>query len=100
MSESRHGVPVMAVVQAHPTDQVGEMVLGGEKFPLPRFSVPTPTRTTTGAIEAMALYAGQSVGAVHRRQPAAEIVRELSEGSSRLLEGWSAAAGAGARGGS
>jgi nitronate monooxygenase len=80
--------------QAHPTDQVGEMVLGGEKIPLPRFAVPTPTRTTTGAIEAMALYAGQSVGAVHRRQPAAEIVRELADGASRLLNRWSARASA------
>jgi hypothetical protein len=33
----------------------------------------------------MALYAGQSVGAMTARQPAAEIVRELAEGAARLL---------------
>lgn len=40
-------------------------------------SVSTPHAETTGAIEAMALYAGQSVGAVRSVQPAADIVREL-----------------------
>jgi NAD(P)H-dependent flavin oxidoreductase YrpB (nitropropane dioxygenase family) len=82
--------------QAHPSDQVGEMVLGGERLPLPRFAVPTPTRQTTGAIGAMALYAGQSVGAVQARQPAAEIIRELADGAARLLARWSHAP-AGAR---
>lgn len=36
-----------------------------------------PTRTSTGPVEARALYAGQSVGAVRSRQSAAEIVAEL-----------------------
>ena len=36
-----------------------------------------PTTATTGAVEARALYAGQSVGSVRSRQPAAEIVDEL-----------------------
>lgn len=34
-------------------------------------------KTTTGTIGAMSLFAGQSVGAIKRIQPAAEIVREL-----------------------
>lgn len=58
-------------------DIVGEATFGDSRMPVPRFSVPCPTRSTTGAIGAMALYAGESVGAVQRRQPAAEIVREL-----------------------
>jgi hypothetical protein len=33
----------------------------------------------------MALYAGESVGAVERVQPAAEIMRELAEGAERIL---------------
>jgi nitronate monooxygenase len=78
---------------AHPSDQVGEMMLGGERWPLPRFAVPTPTRQTTGAIEAMALYAGQGVGGVAARQPAAAIVRELADGAARLLASWSRADG-------
>jgi hypothetical protein len=33
----------------------------------------------------MALYAGESVGAVKAVVPAAEVVRELAEGAERLL---------------
>ncbi len=50
-----------------------------------RFGSPTPNRDAVGDIGAMALYAGHSVDAVRRVQPAAEIVRELSEGAERLL---------------
>ena len=44
-----------------------------------------PTSTSVGAVEARALYAGQSVGAVRSRQPAAEIVAELVEEAERVL---------------
>jgi nitronate monooxygenase len=64
---------------------VGETVLGGTRVPVPRFASLTPRRETTGAIEAMALYAGESVGAVRRVQPAAAIVREFVEEAERLL---------------
>jgi len=59
-------------------DSVGELAMGDMKMPLPRFAVPCPGRTTTGTISAMALYAGQSFGAVTKVQPAADIVKELS----------------------
>jgi hypothetical protein len=42
----------------------------------------------TGEIDAMALYAGESVGGVTRVQPAAEIVHELAEGAEQLLRRW------------
>ena len=45
-------------------------------------------RTTSGAIEAMWLAAGKSVGGVKRVQPAAEIVLELAEDAERLLGRW------------
>jgi nitronate monooxygenase len=48
--------------------------------PIPRYSFSAPTRGTTGDIEAMALYAGQAVGLVNKRQPAASIVSELAAG--------------------
>lgn len=54
-------------------------------FTVPRNGVVSPTRETTGTIDAMALYAGESVSAVRRVQPAAEIVRELTEGAAALL---------------
>ena len=47
-----------------------------------------PTTDDTGAVEARALYAGQSVGAVRARQPAAEIVAELiKEAEAALARG-------------
>src|SRR5262249_18303590 len=49
---------------ALPDEVVGQTTIGGVPMPLPRFSVPTPTRATTGKVEAMALYVGESVGAV------------------------------------
>jgi nitronate monooxygenase len=68
----------VAAAEAHPQETVGELVMGDVRMPLPRFGVPCPGRTTTGNIAAMALYAGQSVGAVTKTQPAAEIVAELT----------------------
>jgi nitronate monooxygenase len=75
--------------EAFDGELVGELVAGAQRTPLPRFSVFTPTRETTGAIEAMALYAGESVGAVRTVQPAATIVRELANEAERLLQRWS-----------
>jgi len=46
-----------------------------------------PSTTATGSIEARALYAGQSVGSVRSRQPAAEIVAELVTGAEHALRG-------------
>jgi NAD(P)H-dependent flavin oxidoreductase YrpB (nitropropane dioxygenase family) len=66
-------------------DPVGEVNWGGQTMPIPRFAVIAPTTETRGRIEAMALYAGQSVGAVTRVQPAAEIIDELVDGAARLL---------------
>jgi nitronate monooxygenase len=75
--------------EAFEGEVVGEMEMGGQKMPLPRFAVPNPMRDTTGTIEAMALYAGQSVDGVRGVMPAAEIVRELADGAERSLQRWS-----------
>ena len=64
---------------------VGDVGGDGEPFQIPRFAVRPPNRSTRGRIDAMALYAGQSVGAVKAIVPAAEVVRELAEGAERLL---------------
>ena len=61
-------------------DIAGETVLGGVSMPVPRWAPPPPGRSTTGHVEAMALYAGQGVGAVRAVAPAAAIVAELTEG--------------------
>jgi nitronate monooxygenase len=60
-------------------------IAGGRRIAVPRFGVLCPRRDTTGEIEAMALYAGESVGQVRAVQPAAVIVEELSQGAEQLL---------------
>ena len=61
-------------------EQAGEVVLGGARLPVPRFGSLPPTEGSSGAIEAMCLYAGQSVGGVTAIEPAAAIVAELAAG--------------------
>jgi len=61
-------------------EQAGIMRLAGAELPVPRFGPQAPTRESTGHVEAMAFYAGQSAGAVTSVQPAAEIVAELGRG--------------------
>ena len=61
-------------------DDAGVVRMGGMELPVARFAPMPPTRESTGAIEAMPFYAGQSAGAVTAIRPAAEIVRELAAG--------------------
>ena len=83
----------MEAVKSFPGEMVGEGAIGESKYPVPRLAPPTPNRATIGEIGAMALYAGHSVDAVKRVQPAVEIVRELSEGAERLLAAWAPSGG-------
>jgi NAD(P)H-dependent flavin oxidoreductase YrpB (nitropropane dioxygenase family) len=72
--------------RAFPKDVTGEIEIAGNgRVAVPRFGVPCPTRQTTGEIEAMALYAGGSVGQVCAVQSASAIVEELSVGAEKLL---------------
>jgi len=66
---------------------VAESRLGGEVFPIRRFMVFPPNRETTGAVETMALYAGQSAGMVREQMPAAKIVAELILEATELISG-------------
>ena len=59
--------------------------IGGSNGAVPRFAATVADRTATGHVGEMALYAGQSVGAVKRIMPAREIVRELAEQAEELL---------------
>lgn len=70
----------IAAAEALPDQQVGVVRLAGAEIPVARFGAVPPTRESTGAIEAMPFYAGESAGAVTRIQPAAEIVDELAAG--------------------
>lgn len=76
----------IAAAEAFQGDTVGEATsLDGTRFPVLRFASFGVDRTTTGAIEAMSLWAGESVSGVTRVQPASEIVRELADEAERLL---------------
>jgi nitronate monooxygenase len=85
-----HRVLRSSVVAAEALEDefAGEIEHAGHRQPVPRLSPPAPGRSATGRIDAMALYAGQSVGAVQRLQPAETIVRDLAQGAERLLRRW------------
>jgi nitronate monooxygenase len=84
---STHGVLRSAIeaADAFEGDVVGEVEVSGERRPIRRFQGAPPFKAVTGTVDAMACYAGQSVGSVKRVQPAAEIVAELFEGADALL---------------
>ena len=69
-------------------DAVGEIEIGGTTMPVPRLSVLAPTRATTGSVDAMALYAGQSVTDVAGVVPACDVVIEITTGAEELLRHW------------
>jgi nitronate monooxygenase len=75
----------VAAAQGVTDEIVAQMSLGAARIPVPKLSVPSPTRDASGNIAAMALYAGESVGAVTEVAAAADVVRELAEGAERLL---------------
>ena len=77
----------IATARTRTADPVATIVLGDATVPVPRLGPMAPTRSTTGDVAAMALYAGQGVAAVREILPAAEIVAELTDGAERLLRG-------------
>ncbi len=76
--------------QSFAGDIVGERIESetGKRVPALRFQPMAVDKTKTGAIEAMPLWAGESVGGVKRLQPASEIVRELADEAEKLLRRW------------
>ncbi|MGX0877866.1 nitronate monooxygenase [Roseovarius sp. MBR-154] len=56
-----------------------------EGVPRPRFSTDSPLRTTTGDLEAMALYAGQGVGQITDVVPADERLRRMADEAAAFL---------------
>lgn len=69
----------VAAAAALDEDVIGRTELGpGLEAPVLRLSPPSPGRSTTGHVEAMAMYAGESVEHVRARMPAARIVADLT----------------------
>jgi NAD(P)H-dependent flavin oxidoreductase YrpB (nitropropane dioxygenase family) len=72
----------VTAAESYDGDVVGEAGAPESRYAVPRFGVATPTRTTTGHIEAMALYAGTAVSRVTAVRPAAVVVAELTSALS------------------
>jgi NAD(P)H-dependent flavin oxidoreductase YrpB (nitropropane dioxygenase family) len=85
--DAPHRVLRSCVDRVHEVDDetVGEIQLAGASVPVPRRSVLVPTRATTGAVDAMALYAGESVTDVAGVRPAGDVVTEITAGAEELL---------------
>ncbi len=65
----------------------GEVVAArADGSPIVRYSSGFPGPTTTGDVEALALFAGQSVGLVSRLQSAHDIVKDIADEAVRTLQ--------------
>lgn len=67
---------------------MGTMPIRGGEMVLPKRFGMLPYREVRGRIDAMALYAGHSVGAVTEVKPAADIIHDLVHGAEHLLRVW------------
>ena len=67
----------------------GARVSGGglAADPIVRYAAKTARKDYQGDMEAMPLWAGQGVGLVRRRQPAAEIVGEIVAEAEAVIAG-------------
>jgi nitronate monooxygenase len=70
----------IAAAEALDDDQVGVVKVAGVEIAAERFGPVPPTRDSSGRIDAMPFYAGQSAGAVTAIQPAADIMADLRTG--------------------
>lgn len=74
----------LVAAEQSPDGTVAQMALpDGSVADIPRFSTTPPNRSTTGNLDAMALYAGTSVDAVTERTTLAKVMNELLAGTRR-----------------
>ena len=77
----------VAAVRALPEGQVGVLTTPNGEMALTRGHGMPPSRTVTGTVAAMALYAGEAVGAVSDVRPAGDVVAAMCRGADALLVG-------------
>ncbi|KAK6241340.1 hypothetical protein SCA6_006729 [Theobroma cacao] len=65
---------------------IGRSIIHGVEKEIRRFAGTVPNPTTTGDIESMAMYAGQSVGLIKEILPAGEVVKRLVEGAQLAIQ--------------
>ena len=82
------GAAVRVLKSALVASQASEdpVVAHDDGRPIPRFSTDSPLRTTTGALDRMALYAGTGVGSVHAVEQAGTVVRQIMDDAMASLE--------------
>ncbi len=78
----------LSAAQALEGDIVGETDMGGQRTALPKFAGLPPHKGISGYVEAMVLYAGDSVDGVNEVTTAAKVVHQLADGAERLLRAW------------
>lgn len=66
-------------------DTAGEAMFFGDMRPMPKFAIPPPVATSTGDIEAFAMYAGMSVENIDAIEPAARVIERIVSGAEELL---------------
>jgi nitronate monooxygenase len=71
-------------LQALHGETVGETSWGDEAFPVPRGSGMPPGASATGHVDAMAMYASDSVASIHAVEPAGHVVKTLCETADSL----------------
>jgi NAD(P)H-dependent flavin oxidoreductase YrpB (nitropropane dioxygenase family) len=74
-------------VTAFDAPETGRQGSGDGSWPVPRWSSMPPTRATTGAPAAMALYAGEGVGAIADAPAAAVVIERLVREAIAELRG-------------
>ncbi|XP_022762409.1 uncharacterized protein LOC111308352 [Durio zibethinus] len=65
---------------------IGRSIIHGVEKEIRRFAGTVPNPTTTGDIESMVMYAGESVGLIKEILPAGEVVKRLVEGAQLLIQ--------------
>jgi len=75
----------ISAVRAFENDIVGEVTIAGRSVPVEKGSGQPPLTGSTGAVDAMVMYAGESVAAIHEIAPAAEVIEVMCKDAERLL---------------
>jgi nitronate monooxygenase len=63
-----------------------EWIAEDEWGPIPRYSTVSPLRSTTGDLEKLALYAGESAALVHACEPAEDVINRMLEEAVAAME--------------
>jgi NAD(P)H-dependent flavin oxidoreductase YrpB (nitropropane dioxygenase family) len=70
-----------------PPAVIGQTLLFGQPYQMPKFSAIVPTRATTGDFEEMCMPGGESVARIHGIRKAADIVQDVMAGAGCVARG-------------